>query len=135
MFIPRNDVKIYIAGKIITGVPKIIIKYLISIFSLDKNTRIKGIKIINIFSKINMDEKEINKTASNNLLNFSLLLLASKNSLIFLHADHKADEPRINLISTDSIGKENITSGYNNRWYAFLLDLSIVSCLVMVSIE
>ena len=75
-----------------------------------------GTKRIKMFSKISTEEIVIRRTASKSLFIFSLLFTVSTNNLVFLQADQIAAEPRINLISIDSNGKENITNGYNKRW-------------------
>ena len=80
------------------------------------------------------DNDKRSDVSSNRFILWSSLF-DSKKILKFLHAEKINADEIINLKSIDSIGYDKSTSGYKIKCNAFLPDLSIVNCLVTVSME
>tara|TARA_B110000467_G_C17986893_1_gene298217 strand:+ start:63 stop:521 length:459 start_codon:yes stop_codon:yes gene_type:complete len=125
----------YAAGIKIRGIVIIRTKYLISFFMFVKE--LTAARNINktMFSRIKSTDRDKSSDVSKSCLILRSYLLVCIKILKILQAEKINADEIINLKSTDSRGYDKITRGYKIKWRAFLPDLSIVICLVTVSIE
>ena len=106
-----------------------------SFFIFDVKRIKNGIINNNKFSRIKKTDNDKRIDISNNRFILFSCLFVSRKILKFLQAEKINADEIINLKSTDSVGYDKITNGYKIKCNAFLPDLSIVNCLVTVSME